>query len=587
MMFNVFKTPEFKKALTFYKEGVKENKRSFIVSMLSAVVWCFLIVIQPYIIKRIIDEGIVGQNQQILIVLISFMLIIGYIRATTIGVRRFYSMHVSYNVEAGIRNRIFTHMQKLAFNFHDKVPTGELMARASSDASQVRLAFAIAPLATANILLLIILSITLLSLSLPLGSMVLLSIPAVLWLASSFSAKAMGVSLRVKEAEAQMTTEVEEQLGGIRVVKAFGNEELASSKVESAISNIYDTSLEYLNLRTRFVPLFELIPMVITLLVLLLGGYLSINELITLGYFIAFTQYVFLLLWPLRITAWFLSEIPSSVSAGIRILELLDEEPTIVDDNSDTAFPVEGIGAIKFSNVTFKYGKEKIFDDLSFEIEGKKTVAIVGSTGSGKSTLAYLLPRLYDIESGDIEIDGVNINNVKLSELRSEVSLAFEESFLFSNSARENISLGTDEASDEQIQDAANIAKAHEFISQLPESYETKVGERGYGLSGGQRQRIALARAILRQPRVLILDDALSAVDASTEEEIRAELKNVMSNMTTLIITNRVPTIELCDDVVFIENGKVKAQGNHTDLIENVDSYKALFLESQSSGLDK
>jgi len=586
-MFNVFKTPEFKKALTFYKEGVKENKRSFIVSMLSAVVWCFLIVIQPYIIKRIIDEGIVGQNQQILIVLISFMLIIGYIRATTIGVRRFYSMHVSYNVEAGIRNRIFTHMQKLAFNFHDKVPTGELMARASSDASQVRLAFAIAPLATANILLLIILSITLLSLSLPLGSMVLLSIPAVLWLASSFSAKAMGVSLRVKEAEAQMTTEVEEQLGGIRVVKAFGNEELASSKVESAISNIYDTSLEYLNLRTRFVPLFELIPMVITLLVLLLGGYLSINELITLGDFIAFTQYVFLLLWPLRITAWFLSEIPSSVSAGIRILELLDEEPTIVDDNSDTAFPVEGIGAIKFSNVTFKYGEEKIFDDLSFEIEGKKTVAIVGSTGSGKSTLAYLLPRLYDIESGDIEIDGVNINNVKLSELRSEVSLAFEESFLFSNSARENISLGTDEASDEQIQDAANIAKAHEFISQLPESYETKVGERGYGLSGGQRQRIALARAILRQPRVLILDDALSAVDASTEEEIRAELKNVMSDMTTLIITNRVPTIELCDDVVFIENGKVKAQGNHTDLIENVDSYKALFLESQSSGLDK
>ena len=587
MMFNVFKTPEFKKALKFYKEGVKENKRSFIISMLSAVVWCFLIVIQPYLIKRIIDEGIVEQDRQILIVLISFMLIIGYIRATTIGIRRFYSMDVSYNVEAGIRNRIFTHMQKLAFNFHDRVPTGELMARASSDASQVRMAFAIAPLATANILLLIILSITLLSLSLPLGGMVLLSIPAVLWLASNFSAKAMGVSLRVKEAEAQMTTEVEEQLGGIRVVKAFGNEELASSKVESAITNIYDTSLEYLKLRTRFVPLFELIPMVITLLVLLLGGYLTINELITLGDFIAFTQYVFLLLWPLRITAWFLSEIPSSVSAGIRILELLDEEPTIIDDKSDTTFPEDGNGTIKFSNVNFKYGKENIFSDLSFEIEGKKTVAIVGSTGSGKSTLAYLLPRLYDIESGLIEIDGIDINNVKLSELRSEVSLAFEESFLFSNSARENISLGTDEASKEQIQEAANIARAHEFISQLPESYETKVGERGYGLSGGQRQRIALARAILRKPRVLILDDALSAVDASTEGEIRDELKNLVTDMTTLIITNRVPTIELCDDVVFIEDGKVKAQGSHIELIENVDSYKALFLENESYGVKK
>ncbi len=583
-MFKVFKTPEFKKAVNFYKDGIKENRKSFVISMGSAVVWCFLIVIQPYIIKRIIDDAIVLENREMLIILISFMLIAGYLRASAIGIRRYFSMHVSYNVEAGIRNRIFTHMQKLAYNFHDKVPTGELMARASSDASQVRLAFAIAPLATANILLLVILSITLLSLSLPLGALVLLSIPAVLWLASNFSSKALGISLRVKEAEAQMTTEVEEQLGGIRVVKAFGNEDLAASKVETAISSIYDTSLEYLNLRTKFVPMFELIPMVITLLVLLLGGYLSINEFITLGDFIAFTQYVFLLLWPLRITAWFLSEIPSSVTAGNRILDLLNESPSIVDGSSDETFPETGNGSLKFSNVDFRYGDDKIFDNLSFEIEGKKTVAIVGSTGSGKSTLAYLLPRLYDIESGKIEIDGVDIHNVKLDELRSQVSLAFEESFLFSNSARENISLGSDKASQEQVENAALIARAHEFIAQLPESYETKVGERGYGLSGGQRQRIALARAILRKPRILILDDALSAVDASTEEEIRNELKQVMSNMTTLIITNRVPTIELCDEVIFLENGKVRGQGSHNKLIEEIQSYKSLFLESQTSG---
>jgi ATP-binding cassette subfamily B protein len=583
-MFKIFKTPEFKKAVNFYKNGIKENRKSFVISMGSAVVWCFLIVIQPYIIKRIIDDAIVVENRQMLIILISFMLIAGYLRASTIGIRRYFSMHVSFNVEAGIRNRIFTHMQKLAYNYHDKVPTGELMARASSDASQVRLAFAIAPLATANILLLIILSITLLSLSLPLGSLVLLSIPAVLWLASNFSSKALGISLRVKEAEAQMTTEVEEQLGGIRVVKAFGNEDLAASKVETAISSIYNTSLEYLNLRTKFVPMFELIPMVITLLVLLLGGYLSINNFITLGDFIAFTQYVFLLLWPLRITAWFLSEIPSSVTAGNRILDLLNERPSIVDGSSDETFPETGNGSLKFSNVNFSYGDEKIFDNLSFEIEGRKTVAIVGSTGSGKSTLAYLLPRLYDIESGKIEIDGIDIHNVKLDELRSQISLAFEESFLFSNSARENISLGSDEASQEEIENAALIARAHEFIAQLPESYETKVGERGYGLSGGQRQRIALARAILRKPRILILDDALSAVDASTEEEIRSELQQVMSNMTTLIITNRVPTIELCDEVIFIEDGQVRGQGRHNKLIKEIQSYKSLFLESQTSG---
>ena len=583
-MFKIFKTPEFKKAINFYKDGIKENRKSFLISMGSAVVWCFLIVIQPYIIKRIIDDAIVIENRQMLIIFISFMLIAGYLRASSIGIRRYFSMHVSFNVEAGIRNRIFTHMQKLAFQYHDKVPTGELMARASSDASQVRLAYAIAPLASANILLLIILSITLLSLSLPLGALVLLSIPSVLWLASNFSSKALGISLRVKEAEAQMTTEVEEQLGGIRVVKAFGNEDLASSKVETAISGIYNSSLEYLQLRTKFIPMFELIPMVITLLVLLLGGYLSINDFITLGDFIAFTQYVFLLLWPLRITAWFLSEIPSSVTAGNRILDLLNETPSIVDGKSLESFPETGSGSLKFSNVNFRYGDEKIFDNLSFEIDGKKTVAIVGSTGSGKSTLAYLLPRLYDIESGKIEIDGVDIHNVKLDELRSQVSLAFEESFLFSNSAKDNISLGSDKATQQQIENAALIARAHEFIAQLPESYETKVGERGFGLSGGQRQRIALARAILRKPRILILDDALSAVDASTEEEIRNQLKKVMSNMTTLIITNRVPTIELCDEVIFLENGKVRGQGNHTKLIEEIESYKSLFLESQTSG---
>ena len=586
-MFKVFKTPEFKKALNFYKVEIIENKRNFIIAMSSAVLWCFLVVVQPYLIKIIIDDGIVTGNQRNLIVLLSFMVLAGYSRAISIGTRRYFGMHVSYNVEAGIRNKIFTHMQKLAFNYHDKVPTGELMARASSDASQVRLAFAIAPLATANIFLLLILSITLLTLSLPLGAIVILSIPAVLWLASNFSSKALNVSLKVKEAEANMTTEVEEQLGGIRVVKAFGNEEYASTKVESAVSNIYDTSLDYLKLRTRFIPMFELIPMVITLAVLLLGGYLSINELISLGEFIAFTQYVFLLLWPLRITAWFLSEIPSSVSAGTRILELLDEVPLITDNESTKTLPTDGDGSITFDQVNFKYGKEKIFDNLSFTIDGKKTVAIVGATGSGKSTLAYLLPRLYEIESGSIEIDGININDLKLNELRSNVSLAFEESFLFSNSARENISLGLDNATQEEVEKAALTARAHEFISLLPESYETKVGERGYGLSGGQRQRIALARAILRKPRVLILDDALSAVDASTEEEIRNELQAVMKNMTTLIITNRAPTIELCDEVVFIENGSVKAQGTHTELIDNIESYKSLFLENESLDTQK
>tara|TARA_B100000131_G_scaffold87654_1_gene84488 strand:- start:1250 stop:3010 length:1761 start_codon:yes stop_codon:yes gene_type:complete len=586
-MFKVFKTPEFKKALSFYIEGMKGNKKHFYISMSSAVIWCFLVVLHPYIIKRVVDDGIVTGNTRILVILLSSLIVIGYTRAISIGTRRYYGMSVSYNVEAGIRNNIFSHMQKLAFKYHDKVPTGELMARASSDASQVRLAYAIAPLASANLFLLLILSLTLLSISLPLGSVVLLSIPAVLWVGAKFSEKAMEVSLRVKEAEATMTTEVEEQLGGIRVVKAFGNENIASNKVEQAIENIYQKSLDYLYLRTRFIPIFELIPMIITLFVLILGGFLSVNDYISLGDFIAFNQYVFLLMWPLRITAWFLSEIPSSISAANRILELLNEKPSIVNKIDSERLPEEGNGSITFNKVNFKYGNEKIFDDLSFSIDGKKTVAIVGSTGSGKSTLGYLIPRLYEIESGEIQIDGIDISNLNLSELRKSVSLAFQESFLFSNSAKENIAIGLKDATQEEIENAANVARAHEFISELPEAYETTVGERGYGLSGGQRQRVALARAILRNPRILILDDALSAVDASTEEEIRNELNAAMKNLTTLIITNRLPTIELCDEVIFIENGKVRAQGKHEEIIKNNESYKNLFLEEEKLGSRK
>ncbi len=586
-MFKVYKTPEFKKAVRFYLEGMKGNKKHFYIAMSSAVLWCFLVVLHPYIIKRVVDDGIVTGNTRILVILLSSLIVIGYTRAISIGTRRYYGMSVSYNVEAGIRNNIFSHMQKLAFKYHDKVPTGELMARASSDASQVRLAYAIAPLASSNLFLLFILSLTLLSISLPLGSVVLLSIPAVLWVGAKFAEKAMKVSLRVKEAEATMTTEVEEQLGGIRVVKAFGNENIASNKVDQAIDNIYEKSLDYLDLRTRFVPIFELIPMIITLFVLVLGGFLSVNDYITLGDFIAFNQYVFLLMWPLRITAWFLSEIPASVSAANRILELLNEKPAIVNNENVEKLPEGGNGTITFNKVNFKYGNEKIFDDLSFSIDGKKTVAIVGSTGSGKSTLGYLIPRLYQINSGEIQIDGIDINNLNLSELRNNVSLAFQESFLFSNSAKENIAIGLKDATQEEIENAANVARAHDFISELPEAYETTVGERGYGLSGGQRQRIALARAILRNPRILILDDALSAVDASTEEEIRNELNSAMKNMTTLIITNRLPTIELCDEVIFIENGKVRAQGKHDEIIKNDESYMNLFLEEEKLGSKK
>ena len=580
-MFKTFRTKEFKRAGRFYKEEIKNNYRNFAIAIFTALMWSGLVVVQPYFIKRIIDDSIIPNRPALLATFISFVVLAGYLRALSIGIRRFFGMQVSYNVEADIRNNIFDHMQKLDFSYHDRVPTGELMARGTGDASQVRMAFAIFPQATANIVLLFVLSVTLLNISFLLGGLILFTIPLILSMASRFAAKAITISTKVQESQADMTTEVEELLGGIRVVKAFGKENSASDKVDRATDKIFDTSMVLLRLRSTFVPLFELIPMAVSMLVLLLGGYLTINDLISLGDFVAFTQYIILLVWPLRITAWFLSEIPRSVAASNRILDLLEETPKITESKQLSVLSVDGRGEIKFEGVEFRYGQDKVFDGLTFTVQPGKTVAIVGATGSGKSTLAYLLPRLYEPKSGSIKIDGLDIKQVPLEELRKNISIAFEESFLFSNTAEENITIGSDYLDNESIRRASSIALADEFISELPEGYDTEVGERGYGLSGGQRQRIALARAIIRKPRILILDDAMSAVDASTEEEIRQQLKTVMDNSTTLIITNRTPTIEMCDEVIFIENGKVKAQGSHGSLKREVESYRNLLLESE------
>ncbi|MEC7820608.1 MAG: ABC transporter ATP-binding protein [Actinomycetota bacterium] len=580
-MFKTFKTEEFRRAGRFFISEIKNNYRNFSIAIICALAWSGLVVVQPYLIKKVIDDSILPNRPELMITLLSYILLAGYVRAFSIGIRRYVGMEVSYNVEAGIRNNIFSHMQKLDFSFHDRVPTGDLMARGTGDASQVRMSFGIAPLATANIVLLFILSFTLLNISLLLGSIILISIPVILSMASKFAAKAITISTRVQEAQANMTTEVEELLGGIRVVKAFGKEESASDRVDKATESIFDSSMDLLKLRSTFVPLFELIPMAVSMLVLVIGGYLTINDSISLGDFVAFTQYIILLVWPLRITAWFLSEIPRSVAAANRILDLLDEEPRIIDNNNLIDLSSEGAGEIVFEEVKFRYGVDQVLNGASFIIKPGQTVAIVGATGSGKSTLAYLLPRLYEASSGTIKIDGVDIKDVSLQQLRKRISIAFEESFLFSSTAQENIAIGSEVLEEAEVRSASVVAHADDFISDLPDGYNTEVGERGYGLSGGQRQRIALARAILRKPKILILDDAMSAVDASTEENIRNELKTVLGQTTTLIITNRVPTIEMCDEVIFLEDGKVKAQGSHEELKANEASYKSLMLDSE------
>ncbi|MGI8822397.1 MAG: ABC transporter ATP-binding protein [Acidimicrobiia bacterium] len=311
-----------------------------------------------------------------------------------------------------------------------------------------------------------------------------------------------------------------------------------------------------------FSPLFELIPSLGTVAVLWLGGFRVIDGAITIGDFVAYTQYLIILVLPIRITGWFFANLPRAAASASRVELLLG---TVADPGEpDDPVPLpDGPGEVAFAGVRFGYGPVPVLDRVDLPIPGGTSVALVGSTGAGKTSLAFLIPRFHDVDAGVVRLDGLDVRSISLDELRGEVAVVFQESFLFSSSVRDNIALGAPDATDEQVRAAARLARAHDFICRLPEGYDTVVGERGHSLSGGQRQRVALARAVLRDPRVLILDDATSSVDAVVEAEIQEALPQVMAGRTTVIIAHRTSTLALVDQVVFLDRGRIAAVGPH------------------------
>jgi ATP-binding cassette subfamily B protein len=340
--------------------------------------------------------------------------------------------------------------------------------------------------------------------------------------------------------------------------------------------------MEMLHLRSVYVPMFELIPALATAAVLAVGGSRVIGGSMTLGDFVAFTQYMAVLMFPLRITGWFFAELPRSAAAASRVMELLRTAPDISSPEHPVAIP-DGLGMLRLEHVSFAYPDgSAVLRDVDLTIPAGTSVALVGSTGSGKTTFAYLVPRFYDPDSGTVTIDGVDVRRLRIDDLRNQVALVFEEPFLFSATIGENIAFGAPDATEEQVRLAARLAQAHEFISQLADGYDTVVGERGYSLSGGQRQRIALARAILRDPRILILDDATSSVDAITEREIRDALEEVMEDRTTIIIAHRTSTLTLADNVLLLDDGRVIASGTHERLLVESARYRQILAETMT-----
>jgi ATP-binding cassette subfamily B protein len=549
-------------------------------SIAGALVWMAMIVTIPYLVGAVIDEATTAPDMSMVWPILIAILVAGAIQAVGVALRRYFGFKLSYRAEADIRNRIFTHIQRMAFSFHDVTSTGELMARASSDLSQLRLILAMLPITVANLVMFLVVAIVLIIIDPVLGGVASLMVPALLFTSGRFASKVVGYSFDLQQRLSELSHVVEETVSGIEVVKSYGQEAQQQGRLDEKAEIIFDSSMGMARQRAIHRPLFEIIPALGTVAVLAVGGIRVVDGEITIGEFVAFTQYLAVMVLPLMITGWFFANLPRSAAAASRIDTLLETDPEI-DDPADPVVLSQGPGEVEFVDVSFVYPDgTAVLNGVSFTIEGGTSVGIVGATGSGKSTLAHLIPRFYDISAGAVLLDGVDVRELSLDQLRHEVSVVFQETFLFSASVAANIRVGAPMATDDQVRSAARLARAHEFICDMPDRYDTVVGERGATLSGGQRQRVSLARGVVRDPRVLILDDATSSVDAVVEAEIQEALRQVMSGRTTVIVAHRTSTLAIVDNVAFIEDGKLVAFGPHDDLLGNITRYAEVLATS-------
>ena len=559
-------------------------RRIAAMSILGALIWMSMVVSIPYLVGRVIDSVVSDEGMSGVWLLLGLIVLAGAIQAIGISLRRYFGFKVSYRAEADLRNDIFTHIQRMAFSFHDVTSTGELMARASSDLSQLRLILAMAPITLANLVMFFVVTIVLVVIDPVLGLTAALMVPALLYTSGRFARRVVGFSFDLQQRLSELSHVVEETVSGIEVVKSYGQEAQQQKRLDDKAETIYGAAIGMAKQRAIHRPLFEIIPALGTVAVLAVGGIRVVDGAMTFGEFVSFTQYLAVMVMPLLITGWFFANLPRSAAAASRIESLLATAPEISEPRRAERLK-PGKGEVRFDSVSFSYPDGTVvLEDVNIVIPGGTSVGFVGATGSGKSTIAHLIPRFYDVTEGSITIDSVDVRDLRLDELRCEVAVVFQESYLFSASIEENIRVGDPMASDDRVRSAARLAKAHEFICGFAEGYATVVGERGSTLSGGQRQRVSLARGVVRDPRVLILDDATSSVDAIVEAEIQEALKQVMAGRTTVIIAHRTSTLALVDNVVFIEEGRVIAFGSHDELLDTVPRYAEVLAAESAVG---
>jgi ABC-type multidrug transport system fused ATPase/permease subunit len=558
---------------------LRPYKRGVAWSLLLAAAAMACTVAIPWLTGRAVDRISAGDKDGLRNLAIA-VAVVAVARLALSVARRLVAGRVSLAIEFDLRTLLYAHLQKLELGFFASQQTGQLMSRATVDLSSVRffLGYGLVFILQSALTLLLG-AVAMFVLSPGLAALALIPVPFVVAVATRYGRRSRPALQDVQQRIAEATAEVEENISGVRVVKAFAAEPRQLERFRGRVARVFEQSMRATRLRAFYNPFLAFLPNLGLAVILLVGGRQVVRGSLSLGDFTAFYAYLLMMIGPMRMLGVALGMAQRATASGARLLEILDREPRIVSGSRPLP---PGRGRVELRNVTFGYGDgPDALHDVSLTVEAGSTVALVGATGSGKSTLVRLLPRLYDPRSGSVLIDGADVRTLDLVALRGAIAVVDDDPFLFSDTVAGNIAYGRPEASREEIERAAERAQAAGFIAELPDGYETRVGERGLTLSGGQRQRIAIARALLADPRILILDDATSSVDATTEREIKAALREVMRGRTTFVIAHRLSTIALADDIVVLERGRVVARGTHEQLLDE----SPLYAEIAAKGL--
>jgi len=555
---------------------LKKYQAKLIIGATMVLLTNIVAVVSPWILRNAIDRLYLDISRDILLYYASLLIAASAVEGLFRFLMRRTLIGVSRNIEYDLRNDLFSHLQSLSPSFYQRNPTGDIMSRATNDLSAVRMVLGPGIMYSINTLFTAVLTISILvTLNLQLAILTLLPLLAVSVCVKYFGNQIHQRFERIQEQFATLTTLAQENVSGIRVVKAYNQEEAFIGRFQEANQDYVDRSLSLVRVWGVFNPLLTFLLGLSSVGLLWYGGRQVIQGSMTVGDFVAFMAYLSMLTWPTIALGWVINIFERGSASMGRMNQIFQSRPEIRDESSSTLSTLEG--HIQVNNLTFSYNGTPVLKNVSFEIPAGQTLAIVGRTGSGKSTLVNLLCRLYQVPEAGIFIDGSDINNIPLETLRTHIGYVPQETFLFSETVQQNIAFGRPEASLQSIQESAKISNIWPDIQEFPRKFETFVGERGITLSGGQKQRIAISRALLVNPRILILDDALSSVDTDTEEKILQGLAGEFTNRTVILISHRISTVKMADQILVLEKGEIVERGTHDELLKTEGHYATLY----------